>query len=325
MSLNYEKLTRAFSKNRIYSAIFLLMCISPVVLLTVQYFRMRHAISRLLEYQEDYRSYAMTLKRIIRDKTKISSDDTSTESKKKIFTITGEDFSALVGSEEIFSSDCDEPLFRVVNRSSKHLYTNARTFARKHKLEAEYLAMFKDLPQLGQGTRKGVRKKRKRQFRPVATVQGLPLHMVAMTAQEVESREKHDFICAWPLKKGTYRLSSGFGPRRIARRGWRLHPGLDLAACSGTPVYAAAAGTVIQAGWFRGYGNCVTISHGRKYRTRYGHLKKILVKVGTKLPQGGLVGQVGNTGNVVGKNGLHLHFEIHSFGKPINPMLCLSS
>lgn len=307
-----------------YSAIFVLLCISPVGLLVVQYFRMCHAISRLLEYQDDYRSYAMTLKRIIRDKTKVSSDDSQGESKKKIFTVTGEDFSTLVGDQEVFSSDCDEPLFRPVNRSSKYLFGNARKFARQHKLEAEYLAIFKDLPQLQRNKKSGVRKKRKRQFRPVATIQGIPLHLAAMTSQETESREKHDFICSWPLKKGTYRLSSGFGPRKIARRGWRLHPGVDLAACSGTPVYAAAAGTVIQAGWYRGYGNCVTISHGRKYKTRYGHMKKITVKVGAKLAQGALVGQVGNTGNVVGKNGLHLHFEVHSFGKPINPLLFLT-
>ena len=108
-----------------------------------------------------------------------------------------------------------------------------------------------------------------------------------------------------------YTLSSNFGYR------WgRLHAGIDMAAPTGTPIYASDGGTVTRAGWYSGYGLCVDIDHGNGRETRYGHCSKILVNVGDQVYQGQVVSLVGNTGHSFGS---HLHFEIHRNGTPINP------
>ena len=108
-----------------------------------------------------------------------------------------------------------------------------------------------------------------------------------------------------------YTLSSNFGYR------WgRLHKGIDMAAPTGTPIYASDGGTVTRAGWYSGYGLCVDIDHGNGRETRYGHCSKILVNVGDQVYQGQVVSLVGNTGHSFGS---HLHFEIHRNGQPINP------
>ena len=109
----------------------------------------------------------------------------------------------------------------------------------------------------------------------------------------------------------TFRHSSGFGPR------WgRLHAGIDLSAGTGTPIYASDGGTVIRAGWYSGYGQCVEIDHGNGKKTRYAHCSKILVSVGEKVYQRQNIALVGNTGNSYGS---HLHFEIHINGNPVDP------
>ena len=114
---------------------------------------------------------------------------------------------------------------------------------------------------------------------------------------------------AMPIQR--YTLSSGFGYR------WgRLHSGIDMAAPTGTPIYASDGGTVVRAGWYGGYGLCVDIQHGDGKETRYGHCSKLLVNVGDKVYQGQNISLVGNTGHSFGS---HLHFEIHINGSPVNP------
>lgn len=102
------------------------------------------------------------------------------------------------------------------------------------------------------------------------------------------------------------RYSSSFGPR------WgKMHNGIDIANKIGTPVVAAASGTVKWAHYVNGYGNTVLLSHeinGRTYETLYAHLNKINVKVGQQVTQGEKIGEMGNTGFSYGS---HLHFEIH--------------
>ena len=96
-----------------------------------------------------------------------------------------------------------------------------------------------------------------------------------------------------------------------------------MASLKGTPVYAAYTGIIVAARYSKGYGNNIVIAHSPKYRTRYAHLKKVLVKVGQKVKRGDLIGQVGDTGYVRSSNGKdasHLHFELMAFGKKINPM-----
>jgi murein DD-endopeptidase MepM/ murein hydrolase activator NlpD len=110
-------------------------------------------------------------------------------------------------------------------------------------------------------------------------------------------------------------------PARITSRfGWRTHPltgsrrfhsGLDIAAPSGTPVVATAAGTVISAGWNGGYGKAIVIQHSDTQQTLYGHLSEISVQPGQQIVQGTTIGLVGSTGNSTGP---HLHFEARSPG-----------
>lgn len=102
------------------------------------------------------------------------------------------------------------------------------------------------------------------------------------------------------------------------------HPGIDFAYVQGdhtTGIHAAAAGKVIQAqgGWNGGYGNVVVVDHGNGMQTRYAHLREIYVSVGDSVSAGQLVGWMGNTGNVYGRTGLHLHFEVIVNKQRVNP------
>jgi murein DD-endopeptidase MepM/ murein hydrolase activator NlpD len=116
----------------------------------------------------------------------------------------------------------------------------------------------------------------------------------------------------WPVN-GV--VVSGFGMR------WgRMHEGIDIAAGSGTPIWAAAAGTVIHAGWLGGYGNLVVVDHGNGLATAYAHASAILVAVGQHVSQGETVSLVGSTGN---SSGPHLHFEVRVNGVAVDPLLYL--
>jgi murein DD-endopeptidase MepM/ murein hydrolase activator NlpD len=108
---------------------------------------------------------------------------------------------------------------------------------------------------------------------------------------------------------------SGFGMR------WgRLHEGIDIGCGYGAPNRAAAAGTVIHAGWLGGYGNLVVLDHGNGLSTAYAHASSILVSVGQVVAQGETVSLVGSTGN---SSGPHLHFEVRVNGVAVDPLLYL--
>jgi murein DD-endopeptidase MepM/ murein hydrolase activator NlpD len=107
-------------------------------------------------------------------------------------------------------------------------------------------------------------------------------------------------------------LTSGFGWR------WgRMHEGIDLAVGTGTPVVAAAAGTVIVAGWMGGYGNLVVVDHGGGISTAYGHNTSVTVGVGQQVAQGQLIAYSGSTGHSTGP---HVHFEVRINGAAVDPM-----
>lgn len=112
------------------------------------------------------------------------------------------------------------------------------------------------------------------------------------------------------------RLSSGFGPRRAPVPGASTyHRGLDFAAGSGTPVYAADGGTVTTSTYNSARGNYIVVNHGG-IQTYYQHLSKTYVSVGSKVSRGQNIGAVGMTGI---SSGPHLHFEVHVGGTPVNP------
>lgn len=113
----------------------------------------------------------------------------------------------------------------------------------------------------------------------------------------------------WPVSAS---ITSPFGWR------WgRMHEGIDLGAGEGTPIAAAAAGTVIHAGWLGGYGNLVVIDHGGGISTAYGHQSSIAVSTGQAVAQGEVIGYVGNTGHSFGA---HLHFEVRVNGAAVDPL-----
>ncbi|GAB6084492.1 M23 family metallopeptidase [Desulfuromonas carbonis] len=118
----------------------------------------------------------------------------------------------------------------------------------------------------------------------------------------------------WPVKGW---MTSGFGMRNSPFTGKRkMHEGLDIAARTGTPVYACADGIVSQAETAPGYGKLVVIDHGYGYKTYYAHNSKIFVKVGQRIKRGERISAVGNTGSSTGS---HVHYEVRRNGVPLNP------
>jgi hypothetical protein len=116
------------------------------------------------------------------------------------------------------------------------------------------------------------------------------------------------------------RISSRFGFRNHPILGFTgMHTGVDFAAPYGTPILAAGAGTVVQAGPYGGYGNWVKIDHGGGIATAYAHMARYApgIRPGVHVRQGQVVGFVGSTGLSTGP---HLHYELHQKGRPINPL-----
>jgi murein DD-endopeptidase MepM/ murein hydrolase activator NlpD len=113
----------------------------------------------------------------------------------------------------------------------------------------------------------------------------------------------------WPVSGP---LTSPFGMR------WgSLHPGIDIGVGYGTPIHAAAAGTVLVASYNGGYGNLVVLDHGSSIATAYAHQSSIAVTVGQTVSQGEVIGYVGSTGFSTGP---HLHFEVRVNGTPVDPL-----
>lgn len=109
-------------------------------------------------------------------------------------------------------------------------------------------------------------------------------------------------------------ISSRFGVRSNIRSS--AHTGLDIATSTGTPISAAASGTVTFAGWKGSYGYLAVITHSNGVQTYYGHCNKLYVSAGQTVSQGQTIAAVGSTGNSTGP---HLHFEIRVNGVAYNP------
>jgi murein DD-endopeptidase MepM/ murein hydrolase activator NlpD len=113
----------------------------------------------------------------------------------------------------------------------------------------------------------------------------------------------------WPVNGP---VTSPFGYR------WgRLHAGIDIGVPYGTPIHAAAGGTVVLAGWVGGYGNYTCIDHGGGLATCYAHQSSFAVSAGAQVAQGQVIGYVGSTGHSFGA---HLHFEVRINGTPVDPL-----
>ena len=116
-------------------------------------------------------------------------------------------------------------------------------------------------------------------------------------------------------------LSSSMGNRADPFTGEKdFHPGLDISADKGDPVYATADGKVVNASAAGNYGNLVILDHGYGLETRYGHLSAFKVELGQTVKRGDLVGLVGSTGRATSS---HLHYEVRANGRILNPLQLL--
>jgi murein DD-endopeptidase MepM/ murein hydrolase activator NlpD len=115
------------------------------------------------------------------------------------------------------------------------------------------------------------------------------------------------------------RITSKFGMRKHPVLGYsKMHKGVDFAASTGTPIFAAGDGVIVKRGKQRGYGNYIQIKHNSKYATAYAHMSRFAkgLKQGSKVHQGDVIGYVGSTGMATGP---HLHYEVLVDGTQINP------
>lgn len=116
------------------------------------------------------------------------------------------------------------------------------------------------------------------------------------------------------------RLSSGFGMRRHPVLGYsKMHKGVDFAAPTGTPIYAAGAGVVDEVGPKGAYGNYIRVRHNNDISTAYAHMSRFGagMRKGARVNQGDIIGYVGTTGR---STGAHLHYEIVKAGQQVNPL-----
>ena len=116
------------------------------------------------------------------------------------------------------------------------------------------------------------------------------------------------------------KLTSRYGNRKHPVLGYtKLHRGLDFAAPTGTPIFAAGDGIIEKAGWNGSYGRYIRIRHTSTYKTAYAHLSRIhkKIKIGSRVSQGKTIGYVGSSGR---STGAHLHYEVLRNNRQVNPM-----
>ena len=148
-------------------------------------------------------------------------------------------------------------------------------------------------------------------------VAGKPLFVPDAQLDWVTRQEINGDLFIKPLRS-RYWLSSYFGWRSSPFSGKRsYHSGVDMAAPTGTNVYAALAGKVTTVSYNSVYGNYIIVTHHSGYKTLYAHLRATLVSVGKYVDTNTRIGKVGNTGMSTGP---HLHFTVFKQGKAVNPM-----
>lgn len=138
------------------------------------------------------------------------------------------------------------------------------------------------------------------------------------SSNKATSNSAYSWLISHPLPNS--RVSSNYGGRTMGGRA-ENHSGLDLAAPSGTPIYATGPGIVTKSGWGTGYGQYVEINHGNGYLTRYAHASRLIARVGEKVQAGDHIANVGCTGRCTGP---HLHYEVVKDGQRKNPSTYLA-
>lgn len=290
-------------------ALFVGLLFFTFILLVYQYRQFKEVTTQLCELKEEYRVYAMSLKKMV-DQQSLEQAKGAVEDEKKKISLTNE---------------VERP-FIVVNREDDYLLEQSLKFAAQYDLGEAVSRLLDEFEWkkrvMPSGKKKALKRRRvvKEHYRFI----GVPEEAPAVSRKQVEQNYA-DAHFIWPIDRSSFWLSSLFGPRKLKNRSWKFHHGIDMAAMKGTTVYAAAPGIVVDSHYTTGYGNSIVIVHNKKYKTRYAHLNTRKVKIGQRVKEGEMIATVGDTGYIrkSGKDGSHLHFEVLVYGKQINPLLVL--
>jgi murein DD-endopeptidase MepM/ murein hydrolase activator NlpD len=286
----------------------------------------------MVELKQEYQSYIVALKKVLHDYNTLvaqENDDLGKLASERYSQLAVRAARAVERSQKNQSSDQTESKdtnFVVVNREISYLKQSMIDYLKAEKLDnlLNHLDLdewrdYSDQVIDASKSKPSERKRKPAPKRPRPIVSSGRLKKIYATRP---ATMQHDISLAWPIERTQFWLSSFFGPRKKPKG---FHTGVDMAASQGTPVRAAETGVVIRSGYYSGYGNMIEIVHNNKYRTRYAHLHKILAQVGTKVQKGALIGEVGSTGHVhkKGTDASHLHFEVHMFGRQVDPLYFL--
>jgi len=151
----------------------------------------------------------------------------------------------------------------------------------------------------------------------LAEEQGLLAQSAALTAKIQAAQAGRSSADTTPSSAGLIWPLAGPVTSPFGMRWGRMHEGIDIGVPDGTPIHAAASGSVIYAGWEEGYGNLVILDDGGNLATAYAHQSRIAVSIGQQVAQGDVIGYSGCTGHCLGP---HLHFEVRINGSPVDPL-----
>jgi murein DD-endopeptidase MepM/ murein hydrolase activator NlpD len=222
-------------------------------------------------------------------------------------------------SDELFRARTEMHAIRERTRKTKRdaiIETNAvrARVAEQHSVTAELISAQQQLAAARTSKRETLSSVQESEREFLHEVEGLQAASQALAAKlrsSASSGPSHVSSSGliWPVNGP---ITSPFGWR------WgRMHEGIDIGVPYGTPIHAAAAGTVVYCSWMSGYGNLVAIDHGGGISTAYGHQSSIAVGCGQTVGQGDVIGYVGCTGHCFGP---HLHFEVRVNGSPVDPL-----
>jgi hypothetical protein len=288
----------------------LIFCIMMSVLIA-EYRYFQRETEKMVALQTEYKNHIIATKRLLQGSTLI-----------------GQNKEENANSDEKKNDESEDETFLMVNRGLE----NAKEITVAHYKKQKHQEMFTRIPGyewveytdwvLNENEKEQQRIEQRRDARKKRAADRAAKR-ASLRAERRRMRQNvavHK-IFSWPIEPTHFWVSSIFGPRRKPNGSWGFHYGLDMAAIRGTPVFAAAAGTVIETAFDRGYGKNILIMHDGQFQTRYAHLDAILVKEGQIVERGQRIGRVGKTGAVRGRfDGSHLHFEVHSFGKRVDPV-----
>lgn len=275
------------------------------VMLVMQYNEFKTETKKMILVRQEYHHYLNILKQSIQNKNK--GDE---------IVVDEDSFDEMNKTDEEQAPELEEA--STTDDSAEQTEEVTQEIVEEKPKEFQFISTAdeKQLKNLRQQTRQVVQARKKGQKKSLAAQQ---VGQLKKTTPQVITQ---DFTFHWPLELHHFWISSLFGARKQANGSPGFHSGVDLAAMKGTPVKAAASGTIIQAQYLPGYGNSILIQHNKYYRTRYAHLHTMNVVEGQKVSQGQKIGTVGATGSVrkSGRDASHLHFEIYHNGTHVNPL-----